>query len=95
MFVIITTYLWPLEDIQPLLSGHFAWLDRHFQAGTFLLSGPRAPRTGSVTLVRASDRAAVEALVAEDALAQAGAARYDITEFSPGRAAAGFANLLS
>jgi len=57
MFLLITTYLRPVEEVEPLMPGHMVWLDQHYEAGTFLLSGRKAPRTGGVILARAENRA--------------------------------------
>lgn len=94
MFLLITTYLRPLAEIEPLMPSHLAWLDQHYQTGLFLLSGRKTPRTGGVILARAGGRAALEAVVAQDPFTQAGVVAYDMVEFAPTRAAAGFANLL-
>jgi len=95
MFLLITTYLRPLEEVEPLMPEHMTWLDQHYEAGMFLLSGRKAPRTGGVILARAENRATLEKVVTQDPFAQAGVVQYDIVEFAPTRAAAGFANLLS
>jgi uncharacterized protein YciI len=94
MFVITLTYTVPVEEIDVLMPKHLDWLDRHYASGTLLASGRRVPRTGGLLLARAADRAEVDALVAEDPFAQAGAARYDIVEFTPTRTAPGLEKLL-
>lgn len=90
MFIILLTYKKPIAEVETFLADHRAYLDRHYAAGTFLCSGPQAPRTGGVILCRASDRAAVEALTDEDPFRIHGVADYAIVEFSPTKHLPGF-----
>lgn len=85
MFVLVLTYVAPLEAIDAALADHRLYLDRHFASGEFLASGPRQPRVGGVILARAESRKRVEELVAEDPFAQQGLARYEVIEFAPTR----------
>ncbi|WP_042393938.1 YciI family protein [Streptacidiphilus carbonis] len=83
MFVVVLTYTAPLERIDELLPQHRAWLDRNYAAGVLLLSGARVPRTGGVLLARAVDREELDAVLAGDPFARAGAAEYQVVEFTP------------
>lgn len=94
LFVVDVTYRRPLEEIDALLAGHVAFLDRHYLAGTFLLSGRKVPRTGGVILARAANRESLAAILAEDPFHAAGAADYAVTEFQPTKAADALAGLL-
>ena len=84
-FVLLVEYIAPLSRIDDLLDDHRAWLDRHFADGTFLVSGPRVPRIGGTILATGTSRDQLERQVASDPLVQAGAARYEVVEFSPTR----------
>ncbi|MGC0415704.1 YciI family protein [Embleya sp. AB8] len=95
MFVITLTYVVPVEEIDALLPGHLAWLDRYYADGTLLASGRRVPRTGGVILARAADRGVLDAVLAEDPFRRAGAATYDVVEFAPSRTTPGLEGLLS
>ncbi|WP_417070228.1 YciI family protein [Niveibacterium terrae] len=81
MYVVLLTYTQPLSAIEEALLPHREYLARHFATDTFLLAGPQQPRKGGVILVRASSRAEVEALIAEDPFHQKGLAEYQIIEF--------------
>jgi len=50
MFLVHVTYVKPLEVIDELLPAHRKFLEANYQAGLFLLSGPREPRTGGIIL---------------------------------------------
>ena len=90
MFVILLSYKKPLAEVERHLAAHREYLDRHYAAGTFLCSGPQNPRTGGVILCRAADRAAVEALAAQDPFRIHGIADYTLVEFTPTKRQAGF-----
>ncbi|GAA1953573.1 YciI family protein [Kitasatospora viridis] len=94
MFVVTLTYTAPIETIDELLAEHVEWLERHYAAGTVLASGRRVPRTGGVLLARAADRAALDEVLAGDPFHRAGAATYEVVEFTPTKAAAGLAELI-
>ncbi len=83
MFIVHLTYIKPISEIERLTEGHMAWLKRHYDAGLFLASGRRVPRTGGVIFARSGERAALEAAVAEDPFVAEGAATAEIVEFAP------------
>lgn len=93
MFLLLPRYTAPLERIDELLPAHTAWLDHHYAEGSFLASGRQVPRRGGLILASLPDRAAAEAVVADDPFVQAGAAEYDIVEFVPSRVADGLDQL--
>lgn len=82
-FVIESTYLAPLAQIDAHLAAHRAHLETGFQSGMFLASGPQEPRTGGMILARAADRVEIESFLARDPFAQRGLSRYRVVEFLP------------
>ncbi|WP_029461169.1 YciI family protein [Solidesulfovibrio alcoholivorans] len=94
MFVVLLTYVKGLDVVDALLAAHVRFLEEHYAAGTFLLSGRREPRTGGVILARAPSREALLDVLAGDPFASCGAARYDVVEFVPSMAAPQLAGLL-
>lgn len=93
MFIVLLTYTADLETIDELMAAHGQWLDTHYAAGDFVASGRRVPRTGGVILARTTDRAALEKIIATDPFGQAGAATYEIIEFTPTKTAPEFSTL--
>ena len=83
MFVVTLTYTAPIERIDELIVEHRAWLDRLFEDGVLLASGPQVPRLGGVLLARAGDRAALEQVLTGDPFHREGVAIYDLMEFQP------------
>jgi uncharacterized protein YciI len=93
VFVVTLSYTVPLETVDQLLPEHVAWLDRQYARGSMLASGRRVPRTGGVLLIRADDRAELDAILAEDPFHEAGIAEYQVVEFTPTLTATGLEGL--
>ncbi len=88
MFVIELTYKVDLAHIDAAMKPHVAWLQRHYDAGTFVASGRKVPRDGGVILATAPDRATVEAIVREDPFVALGLAEARVIEFRASQRAA-------
>ena len=84
MFVAISTYLKPLEEVSKLASAHADWITKHYAAGRILGSGRLVPPTGGVILARAESLETFHALLAEDPFVQQGVSKYEVFEFTPG-----------
>lgn len=86
MFVVILTYLKPIEEIEACTAEHRAWLDQHVRSGRLIATGPMVPRTGGVFLARGGgSKAALEALLRDDPFQVRGLVRCDVIEFAPGK----------
>ena len=83
MFVILLHYLKPLSEVDRFVDEHRAFLERHYAAGHFLLSGRQEPRSGGVIIARGETRTQIEAIVREDPFNREQIARYEIVEFVP------------
>jgi uncharacterized protein YciI len=81
VFVIELVYKVDLTEIDAAMKAHVAWLNKHYAAGTFLVSGRKVPRDGGIILAIGDDRAAVEAIVREDPFVARGLADYRLIEF--------------
>jgi uncharacterized protein YciI len=88
MFLLLSRYVKPLPEVERWLPDHRAFLDRHYAAGHFVVSGPLEPRTGGVIVVADMERATVDAILAEDPFAREGVSAYEILEFRPTKMAA-------
>ncbi|MEZ0069210.1 uncharacterized protein YciI [Streptacidiphilus sp. MAP12-20] len=82
MFVVTLSYTAPIEQVDALIGEHRAWLDTQYAAGVLLASGAKVPRTGGIVLAGGLDRAALDALLADDPFSKGGVARYDVVEFT-------------
>ncbi|MFZ2099509.1 MAG: YciI family protein [Oricola sp.] len=82
MFVVSLTYKVPLDRIDAAAAEHMAFLDRHYAAGHFLVSGRKIPRTGGVIVADGVDRETLDRILAEDPFHRDGLADYEVIEFS-------------
>jgi uncharacterized protein YciI len=85
MFVLLSRYLKPLSEVDRWVDEHRAFLERHYEAGDLLISGPQNPRTGGVIVTHEISRERVEAMLANDPFVREGASEYQIVEFKPTR----------
>lgn len=90
MFLLLSRYVKPLEEVDRVLDEHRAFLDRYYDAGLFVVSGSREPRTGGVIVTTDAPREAVERALAEDPFVREGVSEYDIVEFNASKRAQGF-----
>ena len=94
MFLLLLTYVKPLAEVDALMRDHMAWLNAQYDAGRFLVSGRRIPRTGGVIVARGDDRDEIEALAATDPFVSGGVATCEIVQFRASQSAAGLDGLI-
>lgn len=82
MFIVILNYLQPLDEVDKHLAAHRAYLQEQYANGTFLMSGPKEPRTGGVILARADSREQLDAKLALDPFKVHGIAAYEVVQFT-------------
>jgi uncharacterized protein YciI len=88
MFVIELAYKADLEEIDAHMRAHMAWLDEHYAAGTFIVSGRKVPRDGGVILAVGKSRAEIEAIAQQDPFCKNGLADCRVIEFRASQRAA-------
>lgn len=81
MFVINLTYTRPLDEVDALLADHKRYLAPFFADKTFVMSGPKVPRTGGVIIANCASLLEVQDIIAKDPFFVAKVATYDIIEF--------------
>jgi uncharacterized protein YciI len=84
-FLLEGEHIVPFEQRAPeLIAAHRAFLQRGYDKGDFLLSGPTIPPKGGVLVARGASRAALDAMLAEEPYLRAGVMRFAaITAFHP------------
>ena len=90
MFILLLSYIKPIEEVDGLMREHVAWLRRHFDAGRFVVSGRRIPRTGGVIVARGDDRDEIEAIAACDPFVTGGVATCEVIQFRASQTADDF-----
>lgn len=91
LFILLSTYVQPLSEVDRVLPAHREFLQRHYEAGTFLVSGPLDPRTGGVILARAAARERIQEILAQDPFFVEGISEYQVLEFTPTKWSEGWA----
>jgi uncharacterized protein YciI len=81
MFVIELTYKAPLAEIDAHMADHMVFLNRQYEAGTFLVSGRKIPRDGGIILAVGESRERIEGLIAQDPFVARGLADARVIEF--------------
>jgi len=81
MFVIELIYKADLAEIDAHMKAHVAFLNKHYDAGHFLVSGRKIPRDGGIILALGESRAQIEAIVREDPFCEHGLAEFRVIEF--------------
>ena len=81
MFVLLLTYVKALDEVDALMRDHMAWLNEHYDAGRFLVSGRQIPRTGGVIVAHGDDREEMEAIAASDPFVIGGVATCAVIQF--------------
>ena len=95
MFVIELIYTAPLTAIDAAMKAHVAFLNQHYAAGTFLVSGRKIPRDGGIILAAGKSRTEIEALMRQDPFVAKGLADVRVIEFRPSQRARDVDSLIS
>ena len=83
LFIVILRYKAPLAQIDAIRSAHVDFLSHHYTTGSFISSGPQAPRQGGVIIAQCSSQEALQAILKQDPFAINDLADYEIIAFSP------------
>lgn len=83
MFIIQLKYKTSLEVVEQHLIAHRQFLDIYYKKGLLIASGPLEPRVGGIIIALSSNRAALEAIFAQDPFYVEKIAEYTFTEFIP------------
>lgn len=87
MYVVLTTYTAPLEEIDYVLPDHAEWLSKQYEAGYFLASGRCVERAGDVIITGPMPRTRLNVILATDPFVLHRLVRYEVVEFHAGRTA--------
>lgn len=82
-FIVEILYRAPLDQIDATVAEHRQFLQKGYDAGTLLMSGPQNPRTGGILIARAESLEALQSFVKNDPYNLKGLTEYRYTEFNP------------
>lgn len=94
MFIVTLKYKKSLAEIDTHLVAHREFLQKYYDAGDLICSGPQVPRVGGIILARTPSRARLEEILVEDPFQQKGLVEYSFVEFQPVKYSADFAKCL-
>lgn len=94
MFVILLTYIQPLDAVDRHMKAHMVYLRECYKAKVFITSGRRVPRTGGVILARAPSKEDLTRVVEKDPFITSGVATYEIIEFKTSQHDPAFAEFI-
>lgn len=95
IYVVVLTYIRPLEEIDNAIPAHVEWLKKCYADGLFLASGRRIPRTGGVILAEnATAGEILESRLGGDPFQQLGLAHTEIIPFEASMASPALQSLL-
>ena len=94
MFLLLSRYLKPASEVDRWLPEHRAFLDRHYAAGRFVVSGPMVPREGGVIVTADIGRMEIDEIMKEDPFLREGVSEYQYIEFAVTKSAQWFADAI-
>lgn len=81
IYLVILTYIKPLEEVDANLSEHVEWLKKGYADGVFLASGRRIPRNGGVILAKCDNIESLEARLSQDPFNKLNIAKTEMIPF--------------
>ena len=82
-FIVEATYAAPIEQVREAWPRHRAWLQKGYDLGLFLCSGPKEPPTGGYLVARAESVDALKTMFEEEPFNREGLATFTFTQFQP------------
>lgn len=83
MYLMISKYLVPLDEVDRLRGDHLAFLDGLVQRGVLVAAGRQDPPAGGVVVLDAADEAAAHELMSTDPYVITGSAEYTAIGWRP------------
>ena len=83
MFLVLTKYVKPAEEVDKFLPAHSEFLDKYYAQKKIIFSGRRNPRTGGAIFFNVKDEAEVVSILSEDPFRRHGVTECKIYEIIP------------
>ena len=85
MYLMISTYVVPLAEVDQLRDAHLAFLDALEERGLVVSAGRQDPPKGGVVILDVPSEEEAHAVMADDPYVKAKAGVYQATGFNPSR----------
>lgn len=82
-FVVEIIYKAPIEKITELRPLHREFLQKGYEKGWLLVSGPQTPQIGGIVIARCESMEEISEFFSNDPYSKAGTAHYQFIEFTP------------
>ncbi len=82
MFLLITRYTVPPDQMVDQAEAHRAWARGHIEAGHFIAAGPEVPLQGGIAVAVGVTREQLADWIKDDPYHVHGLAQYDIREYT-------------
>ncbi|HXF91041.1 MAG TPA: YciI family protein [Candidatus Nitrosotenuis sp.] len=82
-FVVILRYLVDVDTILKNREDHIIFLQKYYDRGIFIVSGPQCPRTGGIILAKTESRDRLMTILTEDPFVYRKLVEVQIYEFIP------------
>jgi uncharacterized protein YciI len=82
-FIVEITYTAPLEEVATITPMHREFLQKGYDQGLLLMSGPQNPKIGGIVVCRAASLADIQGFFKNDPYGRGKVAEYRFIEFEP------------
>jgi uncharacterized protein YciI len=83
VYLMISTYLVPLDEVAKVRDDHLAFLEGLSAQGTLVAAGRQDPPVGGMVLLDVADEATAREVIAQDPYVLRGVAEYEARGWSP------------
>ena len=87
MYLMISTYLVPLDEVDQVRGEHLAFLDTLEEQGVLVTAGRQNPPAGGVVILDVDDEERARQLIEADPYVRKGVAQYAAIGWQPARGA--------
>lgn len=82
-FIVEVIYKAPLEEIAKVRGEHRNYLQKGYEAGLILMSGPQTPKIGGIVVMKGNSMEEIHSYFEKDPYNLAGLTEYVYFEFEP------------
>ncbi len=82
MYIINFNFIKPINEVNEFTDSHRAYVSKQYESGTFIMGGPKNPRTGGIVIANVNSEKEIRAILDQDPLIVKGVAEYSLNEFN-------------
>ncbi|MGY4617687.1 uncharacterized protein YciI [Bradyrhizobium sp. USDA 4472] len=82
LYIVVLTYIRPIEEVHAYLDTHRDWLVEYAKKGIIVVAGPLEDRSGGALVACCKDRAELDGVLATDSFHVHQLVEYEIKAFS-------------